>query len=139
MNKNKMVGILRDSLLPLFIVSKISCTHTFSRKTLRISFWGNSIAVCLAIAYSIFHLEAAHRTLKDTENGEQLNALTAIIDSYNRYSGFCGFCIIIVASIIVQKKIVRTIRMLEHVDYVLEHNYSVKVDNNAWIMYAYDE
>lgn len=128
-----MVGILRDSLLPLFIISKISCTHTFSRKPLRTSSLGSLFAASVAIAYAIFHVESAHRTLKDAAN---VSAVSAIIDSYNRYSGVCGFGIIIVASIVVQGKIVRSIQLLEHFDAVLEQNYSHHVDNKAWIMYG---
>lgn len=131
-----MVGALRDSLLPLYIISKISCTHTFSRKRLRTSFLGSLIAAFVAIAYAIFHVESAHRTLKDDKYEASVNAVTAIIDSYNRYSGVCGFGIIIVASIMVQGKIVRTIQLLEHVDSVLQQNYSHHVDNTAWIMYG---
>lgn len=131
-----MVRILRDLLLPLFIISKVSCTHTFSRTSLRTSFSGSLIAAFLATAYSIFHLEAARRTLKADANEENVNAVTAIIDSYNRYSGFCGFGVNILASIVVQANIVRTIQLLEHVDFVLEHNYSLHVDNHLWIVYA---
>lgn len=129
-----MDQILRDSLLPLFIVSKISCTHTFSRKTLRTSFWGSLAAASVAIAYSIFHLDLAQRTLREENKQENVNAVAAIIDSYNRYSGFCGFAVIIVASLIVQKKIVHVIQLLEHVDSVLEQNYSIHVDNKLWIV-----
>lgn len=130
----KMDGILRNSLLPLFIVSKISCTHTFSRKMLRTSFWGSLVAASVAIAYSIFHLDLAQRTLQEETNGENVNTVTAIIDSYNRYSGFCGFAVIIVASLTVQKKIVQFIQLLEHVDSVFEQNYSIHVDNKLWIV-----
>lgn len=131
-----MVDALRDSLWPLFIVSKISCTHTFSRKTLRTSRWGSLIAVFIAAAYSVFHIESAHRTLSDDEIVENTNAVTAIIDSYNRYSGFCGFAIIIVASIVIQGKIVHFIQLLEHVDGVLGQCYSMRVENNAWARYV---
>lgn len=130
-----MVGILRDSLLPLFVISAISCTHTFSRKPLRTSSWGSLIAAFVAIAYAIFHVESAHRTLKDDKYEANVNAVTAIIDSYNRYSGVCGFGIIIAASMMAQGRIVRSIQLLEHVDLLLEQNYSHRVDNNPWIMY----
>lgn len=98
--------------------------------------WGNSIAAFAAIAYSIFHLESAQRSLEEDNSEASANAVAAIIDSYNRYSGFCGFVIIIVASLMVQEKIVRTIRLLERVDFVLEQHYALDVGNNVWMMYA---
>lgn len=130
--RTKMVWLLRDSLWPLCIISKVLCTHTFSRKELRTSVLGNLLAASMAIAYSVFHLDAAQR--RAVGNEENVNTVTAIIDSYNRYCGFCGFAINIVTSIVVQKKIICTIQLLERVDFVLEQNYSLRVDNTTWIM-----
>lgn len=124
-------------MLPLFIISTLLCTHSFIRKTLRTSLWGSSLAVTVAIGYSVFHLQSAQqKATNDDASKTDTNAVTAIIDSYNRYSGFCGFAVIVIASIIVQENIVDVIRMLEHVDVVFAQDYALHVDNVSWIMWV---
>lgn len=127
-----MAAKLREFILPLYIVSKFFCTHPFSRKPLKTSFWGSTITLVIAIGYSVFHLTSAKRDMNMPETGANANFVATIIDSFNRYSGFCNFCVLVIASIAVQGKIVRVIELCEDVDNLFKEKYNIIVDNYTW-------
>lgn len=53
-----------------------------------------------------------------------------VIDSYNRnrYSGFCAFGVLVIATITMQSKIVRAIKLLEFIDDIFKEEFNLIVD-----------
>lgn len=123
-----MVLKLRKALFPLHFMSKVFCIGPFSLQKLQSSKSGTIITLCQAIAYTIFHLWMSD----DDMSAESRNMVRQLIDSYNRYSGFCAFCFLVVASTLVQKKIVRVIQNIEEIDWIFEQKLNVTVDNQKW-------
>lgn len=128
---------LRIALLPLHIISKILCIGPFTLRTLQPSKYGIIITICQAMAYSIFHLWMSDRDM----SGENKNMIRQLIDSYNRFSGFCAFCFLVVASICIQRNIVRVIRNIEEVDDMFEKKLIITIDNRKWrrLSLSFDE
>lgn len=123
---------LRRSLLPLYIVSKLLCTHPFSRVPLTVSLCGSATTIAIALGYAIFHLTSAQLSLSSGSGEGDTNIVALIIDSYNRYSGLCCFIVIVTTAILMQGRIVNAIRTLESIDVLLENDLGFSVDNFMW-------
>lgn len=119
---------LKQALLPLHIISKVLCIGPFSLGKLESSKFGSIITLCQAFSYSIFHIWMSNYDLSKTAK----NMVRQLIDSYNRFSGFIAFCFLVVATILVQRKIVRLIQNIEDIDCVFEEKFNMTVDNQKW-------
>lgn len=120
---------IRKAFIPLYVVSKVLCISPFSLKGLQPSRIGTIVTIIQAILYTIFHFWMVNR---DMSNESSKNLVGIIIDSYNRYSGFCTFCVLVIASLAMQSKIVRTIKLLETIDAIFKQKFELIVDNGAW-------
>lgn len=120
---------IRKAFIPLYVVSKVLCISPFSLKSLQPSRIGTILTIIQAILYTIFHIWMAKR---DMSNESSKNLVGIMIDSYNRYSGYCTFCVLVIATLAMQSKIVRAIKLLETIDAIFKQEFKLIVDNCAW-------
>lgn len=125
---------LRKSMLSLHIISKILCTGAFSLKSLRPSKFGTMFTICQAFGYCIFHVWTSRHNMSQSVK----NMVRQLIDTHNQYCGLCAFCFLVIASLLMQSKIVRIIQNLEDVDRIFQQKLSVAVDNRKWRRWEVD-
>lgn len=122
---------IRKAFIPLYVVSKVLCISPFSLKNLQSSKIGTIVTIIQAISYTIFHFWMANRDMSNESSSKKLVGIL-IIDSYNRYSGFCTFGALVIATIAMQSKIVRAIKLLESIDAIFKQEFNLIVDNWTW-------
>lgn len=134
MSTNDEMLPLRKSMLSLHIISKILCTGAFSLKSLRPSKFGTMFTICQAFGYCIFHVWTSRHNMSQSVK----NMVRQLIDTHNQYCGLCAFCFLVIASLLMQSKIVRIIQNLEDVDRIFQQKLSVAVDNRKWRRWEVD-
>lgn len=123
-----MSGNLRQSLWPLYIISRFLCIQTFDLQSLSTSFCGVFYSLALCIGYILIQGITPPPTTLGNDNERHLMAV--FIDYFNRYAMFGGVLFIAFASICMQKQMIMAIELLEEIDRIFEQRFCVKVNSS---------
>lgn len=118
----------KQSIYPLFIISKFTGTWPFSLYPLKVSVLGTLLSVGTITGYSIYHIIAAARNTAVSKTNT-ISFITIIIESFNRYSGL--FCVVVLSCTmnINQRNMVRALEVIEEVDREFASVITYPIDN----------